>query len=205
MGGNLVLKMAGDWATLRRRSFAALRGLPHPRSRRVRRRPRSPGESPLPTEFRSAFKVPHEAKSPFISRPIPARRAGPRAHRARIRRCHHRAMLRLCRMRADYYQRASALRVIIGLRSPLSSSRPRTILVPFEAFLGPQIAANPHIQFFTPEFGGHCASFPVPSGEKNATGPKRASSNLRGVLRETNAEANLNSPASQTHPVKSAL
>lgn len=59
---------------------------------------------------------------------------------------------------AEYYQRASALRVIDRVAVPalilISKDDP---VVPFDAFLSPQIAGNPHVQLIAPESGGHCA------------------------------------------------
>jgi len=59
---------------------------------------------------------------------------------------------------AEYYQRASALRVIDRIAVPafIVTSQDDPV-VPFEAFRAPQIAGNPHIQLLAPEFGGHCA------------------------------------------------
>jgi len=59
---------------------------------------------------------------------------------------------------ADYYQRASALRVIDRIAVPaLIVTSQDDPVVPFEAFLSPQVSGNPHIQLIAPEFGGHCA------------------------------------------------
>jgi predicted alpha/beta-fold hydrolase len=62
------------------------------------------------------------------------------------------------RSAADYYQRASALRVIdrIALPALILTSKDDPV-VPFASFAAPQIAANPQIQFLATERGGHCA------------------------------------------------
>jgi len=58
----------------------------------------------------------------------------------------------------DYYHRASALRVIDRIAVPaLIITSKDDPVVPFAAFRSPQIAANPQIQLMAPEFGGHCA------------------------------------------------
>ena len=59
---------------------------------------------------------------------------------------------------AEYYQRASALRVIdrVAVPSLIITSKDDPV-VPFETFHSPQIARNPHIELVAPEFGGHCA------------------------------------------------
>ena len=59
---------------------------------------------------------------------------------------------------AEYYQRASALRVVDRVAVPaLILTSKDDPVVPFETFHSPQIAGNPHIQVIAPEFGGHCA------------------------------------------------
>jgi len=59
---------------------------------------------------------------------------------------------------AEYYQRASALRVVDRIAVPaLVITSKDDPVVPFEAFQSPQIAGNPHIEVLAPEFGGHCA------------------------------------------------
>ena len=59
---------------------------------------------------------------------------------------------------AEYYQRASALRVADRIAVPaLIITSQDDPVVPFEAFRTPQIAGNPHIQIIAPESGGHCA------------------------------------------------
>jgi predicted alpha/beta-fold hydrolase len=59
---------------------------------------------------------------------------------------------------AEYYQRASALRVADRVAVPaLIITSKDDPVVPFEAFRSPQIAGNPHVQVIAPEFGGHCA------------------------------------------------
>jgi predicted alpha/beta-fold hydrolase len=58
----------------------------------------------------------------------------------------------------EYYQRSSALRVADRIAVPaLIITSKDDPVVPFAAFLSPQIAGNPHIQIIAPEFGGHCA------------------------------------------------
>ena len=59
---------------------------------------------------------------------------------------------------AEYYQRASALRVIDRVAVPaLIVTSKDDPVVPFEIFRSPQIVANPRIELMAPEFGGHCA------------------------------------------------
>jgi len=58
----------------------------------------------------------------------------------------------------NYYEQASARRVAQRIAVPtlMITSRDDPV-VPFEAFEAPEIAGNPHIRILAPEFGGHCA------------------------------------------------
>ena len=59
---------------------------------------------------------------------------------------------------ADYYQRASALRVAqeISVATLILTSKDDPV-VPFESFAAREIAGNPQIQVVATDFGGHCA------------------------------------------------
>jgi len=59
---------------------------------------------------------------------------------------------------ADYYERASAMRVVHRIAVPtLILTSKDDPVVPFESFGGPEIAGNPEIRVAATEFGGHCA------------------------------------------------
>jgi predicted alpha/beta-fold hydrolase len=59
---------------------------------------------------------------------------------------------------ADYYEQASAMRVVQRIAVPtLILTSKDDPVVPFESFGGPEIAGNPKIRVATTEFGGHCA------------------------------------------------
>ena len=59
---------------------------------------------------------------------------------------------------ADYYERASAMRVVHRIAVPtLILTSKDDPVVPFESFGGPEIAGNPKIRVAAAEFGGHCA------------------------------------------------
>jgi predicted alpha/beta-fold hydrolase len=59
---------------------------------------------------------------------------------------------------ADYYERASAMRVARRIAVPtLILTSKDDPVVPFESFGAPEIAGNPQIQLAATEFGGHCA------------------------------------------------
>jgi hypothetical protein len=58
----------------------------------------------------------------------------------------------------DYYARASARRVLASICVPtLILTAQDDPMIPFAAFLDPSISANPHITLVAPRFGGHCA------------------------------------------------
>ncbi len=57
----------------------------------------------------------------------------------------------------DYYHHASAIRVVAQIRLPtlvlIAQNDP---LIPFVSFQKPELAGNPHITIVAPESGGHC-------------------------------------------------
>ena len=59
---------------------------------------------------------------------------------------------------SDYYAQSSALRVASEIRVPtLIVTAQDDPFVPFASFSGPELTSNPHILLITPEHGGHCA------------------------------------------------
>ncbi|MGH9702140.1 MAG: YheT family hydrolase [Candidatus Acidiferrales bacterium] len=66
---------------------------------------------------------------------------------------------RFCGFRdaADYYQRSSALRVIAGIRVPtLIVTAQDDPMIPYPPFLDPALQSNPNITLVAPRHGGHC-------------------------------------------------
>ena len=62
------------------------------------------------------------------------------------------------RTAADYYERASAMRVVHRIAVPtLILTSKDDPVVPFESFGASEIAGNPQIRVAAAEFGGHCA------------------------------------------------
>ncbi len=58
---------------------------------------------------------------------------------------------------ADYYYRASALRVVAGIRVPtLIITAQDDPIVPFASFCDPAILENPFITLIATQYGGHC-------------------------------------------------
>lgn len=59
---------------------------------------------------------------------------------------------------ADYYERASAMRVVQRIAVPtLILTSKDDPVVPFESFSASEIAGNPNIRVAATDFGGHCA------------------------------------------------
>jgi len=68
---------------------------------------------------------------------------------------------------ADYYYRASALRVVDEIRVPtLILASKDDPFVPIEPFRNPRIEGNPFITLVTPEHGGHCGFVSRNSGNE---------------------------------------
>jgi len=67
----------------------------------------------------------------------------------------------------DYYDRASALRVVAEIRVPtLILAAQDDPFVPFASFRDPAVAANPHITLVAPSHGGHCGFISRAGGEE---------------------------------------
>ena len=67
----------------------------------------------------------------------------------------------------DYYTRSSARRVIAGIRRPtLILAAQDDPFVPFARFQDPAIQANQNITLITPKHGGHCAFISHEGGEE---------------------------------------
>jgi predicted alpha/beta-fold hydrolase len=76
---------------------------------------------------------------------------------------------------ADYYHRASALRVAGRIRIPtLIISAEDDPFVPPEQFRVPPVAANPTITVMLTRFGGHCAFLSDPAGGDDGYWAERA-------------------------------
>jgi len=59
---------------------------------------------------------------------------------------------------SDYYQRSSALRVVVDIRIPtLVLTAQDDPFIPFASFSDPALAGNSQIEVVAPEHGGHCA------------------------------------------------
>lgn len=69
---------------------------------------------------------------------------------------------------ADYYDRASAMRVIGRISVPaLIITSKDDPLVPYQSFLDPAVAGNPHIRVITADHGGHCSFISADPAERH--------------------------------------
>ena len=67
---------------------------------------------------------------------------------------------------ADYYAQSSALRVVSQIQVPtLILTAKDDPFVPFESFSKPALTGNPHIEVVAPERGGHCAFISSEKGD----------------------------------------
>jgi uncharacterized protein len=65
----------------------------------------------------------------------------------------------------DYYYRSSALRVAASIRVPtIIIAAQDDPIIPFRTFSDASVAANPNIQIIAPKYGGHCAFVSRESG-----------------------------------------
>jgi predicted alpha/beta-fold hydrolase len=158
MGGNLVLKMAGEFAGNAPRQLLAVAGVCPSVDLSV-----CADAVGLPRNFiyQEHFvrnlknRMRRKAKlfpGKFDLRPM----AGVRT----LRDFDDTITAKYCGFRdaVDYYARSSALRVAADIRVPtLIVTAQDDPFVPFESFSKPALASNPHIRLAAPEHGGHCA------------------------------------------------
>jgi predicted alpha/beta-fold hydrolase len=96
---------------------------------------------------------------------------------------------------ADYYYRASAMRVIDQVRVPaLIVAAKDDPFVPWQPFLDPRLSANRHITLELTEHGGHCA-FVGRNGTRDAYWAERRVIEFASALREAASRTAAQSPA----------
>ena len=157
MGGNLVLKMAGAFGARTPRELrgvcAVCPSLNLAASSAVSDEPRS-------VLYRWYFLWNFKRRMRRKARLFPESYHAVGLWRLRtIREWHEAITAPACGYRdaADYYYRASALRVIDQIRVPtLILAAQDDPFIPFASFRDPRLAGNPFITLVTPEHGGHC-------------------------------------------------
>lgn len=104
---------------------------------------------------------------------------------------------------ADYYDRASAARVMQQIAVPtLILTAQDDPFVPVASFHDRAITENSNIRFFAPEHGGHCSFISREGGEERYWAEARLVEFCAG---EISSEADSDDSISADHPVKSFL
>jgi len=92
---------------------------------------------------------------------------------------------------ADYYERSSALRVASEIRVPtLIVTAQDDPFVPFTTFSDPAVAKNPHIRVLAPERGGHCAFVSRHAGDERFWAEARVMDFFAALLQDLQAAQN---------------
>ena len=159
LGGNLALKLAGELGDAAPPELTAVCAVsPTMDLARVRRRARAAVELRLPVELRPATSRRgcggRRRRFPARSRSSRCGGSGPCAQFDEAYTAPHHGF----RDAADYYHRASALRVIDRIRVPaLIITAEDDPFVPDAPFRDPAVTGNPHITVVITPHGGHCA------------------------------------------------
>jgi predicted alpha/beta-fold hydrolase len=167
MGGNLIMKMAGELASAAPPELRAVAGVCPPIELAV-----CSDAVGLPRNYiyNSHFvrnlknRVRRKEKifpGKFDLRPL----AGVRT----VREFDDAITAKYCGFRdaEDYYTQSSASRVVAEIRVPtLIITAQDDPFVPFESFSHPALTNNPHIQLIAPEHGGHCAFLSLHAGSE---------------------------------------
>jgi predicted alpha/beta-fold hydrolase len=158
MGGNLVLKMAGELAGNAPRQLRAVAGVCPSVDLGV-----CADAVGLPRNFIYQEHFVRNLKNRMRrkARLFPGKfDLGPMARVRTLREFDDKITAKYCGFRdaADYYARSSAMRVAMDIRVPaLIVTAQDDPFVPFESFSNPVLANNPHIRLAAPEHGGHCS------------------------------------------------
>jgi predicted alpha/beta-fold hydrolase len=158
MGGNLVLKMAGELAGAAPRQLRGVAGVcPCIDLAACADALALPGNFVYERHFVRRLKKRMWRKAALFPGKFDL---GPLASVRSVREFDDAITARYCGFRdaADYYQRSSALRVAAEIRVPtLIVTAQDDPFVSFASFSDSALVNNPHVQVIAPEHGGHCA------------------------------------------------
>ena len=158
MGGNLVLKMAGELAGTAPRQLRGVAGVCATIDlAECADAIALPGNFIYEEHFVRNLKKRMRRKAALFPGKFDL---GPLARVRTVREFDEAITAKYCGFRdaSDYYTRSSALRVASEIRVPtLIVTAQDDPFVPFASFCDPAIANNPHIRVIAPERGGHCA------------------------------------------------
>ncbi len=158
MGGNLVLKMAGELAGAAPRQLRAVAGVcPCVDLGLCADAVGLPRNFIYQEHFVRSLKKRMQRKAELFPGKYDL---GPMARVRTLREFDDKITARYCGFRdaTDYYTRSSALRVAGEIRvSTLIVTAQDDPFVPFASFSDPALANNAHIRVIAPEHGGHCS------------------------------------------------
>ena len=158
MGGNLILKMAGEMGSAAPSELRAVAGVCPPIDLAV-----CSDAVSLPINFvyNSHFVRNLKNRVRRKEKIFPGKfDLSPLAGVRTVREFDDAITAKYCGFRdaEDYYTQSSALRVMAKIHVPtLILTAQDDPFVPFESFSNPTLKNNPHIQLIAPEHGGHCA------------------------------------------------
>ncbi len=158
MGGNLVLKMAGEYADAAPRQLRGVAGVCATIDLAVCADAIAlPGNFIYERHFVRNLKRRMQRKAALFPGKFDL---GPLADVQTVREFDDAITARYCGFRdaADYYAKSSALRVVSGIRVPtLIVTAQDDPFVPFASFSDTALVNNSRIRVIAPERGGHCA------------------------------------------------
>jgi predicted alpha/beta-fold hydrolase len=89
---------------------------------------------------------------------------------------------------ADYYERSSALRVAADIRVPtVILTAQRDPFIPFASFSNPALTGNSAIELIAPAHGGHCAFISRQNGDARFWAEARVMEFFKGLVAQASA------------------
>ncbi|MFY9753253.1 MAG: alpha/beta fold hydrolase [Candidatus Acidiferrales bacterium] len=170
MGGNLVLKMTGEFADGAPRELRAVVAVAPALDLAA-----CADELARPKNFvyQRHFVTRLKRRMRFKAGLFPARYTAERLRNleriSTVREFDDKITAQFCGFRdaADYYTQSSAMNVLAAIRRPtLIVTAQDDPFVPFASFDLPALSGNPNITFVAPQHGGHCAFISRESGEE---------------------------------------
>ena len=166
MGGNLVLKMAGEFTGAAPRQLAGVAAVcPCIDLAKCADAVGLPGNFIYQEHFVRNLKARMRRKAALFPGKFDL---SPLSRVRTLREFDDVMTARYCGFRdaSDYYAQSSALRVVSQIQVPtLTLTAQDDPFVPFESFSDPALTGNPHIEVIAPERGGHCAFISSEKGD----------------------------------------
>ncbi|HUC42181.1 MAG TPA: alpha/beta fold hydrolase [Candidatus Micrarchaeaceae archaeon] len=160
MGGNLVLKMAGEWSTSAPAQFRALVAIaPALDLAACADALARPANFIYERHFVKSLRAHMLRKASLFPDRYPASRLRGLSSVRTVRQFDDVVTAKFCGFRdaSDYYSQSSARNVVARVARPaLVFTAQDDPFVPIESFAFPALRENPQITFFAPRYGGHC-------------------------------------------------